>query len=377
MLNQILNYAPPSAKDLLRKRIERFEWLPGNLLPVESQLSAELGISKPTIHRAIRELVDEQLVVAVPGKKRRLVRSFSDTPKTYVIGLLHYDVLALSHPVMQQFLSGVEECVRSHGYRLRIESGSHSEAIVKPLPDMTSLHEMCRGIDGLIVHWESDDIGPVRKLSAHLPIILSDHESLSPIIHGIRFDHEDAFFQLAEILLQAGHQRIGRIGLPESHRLGFAQETGVRLAVRRRVSNRDVRHVTLEIEENDKDLAYEAVLEHIRLGTLPTGLICASDDAALGTMEALAESGLAVPDDVSVVVFGGKPPAFDLPRAFTAVRGDFRMHGRSIAEALLALIESARSWGPDGNSLPTRQDTEHTPCHFVQGDTVAKPRPSN
>lgn len=57
--------------------------------------------------------------------------------------------------------------------------------------------------------------------------------------------------------------------------------------------------------EWDPEPAYAAVKEWLGQGAVPRGLVCMNDRAAFGTYRALAESGLRIPDDVSVVSFDG------------------------------------------------------------------------
>ena len=60
---------PPylAVADALRERIEAGEWLPGEVLPSATALSAEYDVSTPTAGRAIRVLADEGKVTTVKG----------------------------------------------------------------------------------------------------------------------------------------------------------------------------------------------------------------------------------------------------------------------------------------------------------------------
>jgi DNA-binding GntR family transcriptional regulator len=54
----------------LRQRIVRGEFVPGALLPSEAELSAEYGVSRNTLRRALTELEEERLIVVLPGRGR-------------------------------------------------------------------------------------------------------------------------------------------------------------------------------------------------------------------------------------------------------------------------------------------------------------------
>ncbi|MFT3874470.1 MAG: LacI family DNA-binding transcriptional regulator [Nocardioides sp.] len=65
--------------------------------------------------------------------------------------------------------------------------------------------------------------------------------------------------------------------------------------------------------------AYEAVLSWLRSGVRPEAVICLNDRIALGAYEALADHGLAVPGEVTVVSFDGSTLASWLRPSLTSV----------------------------------------------------------
>lgn len=54
-------------KEHITRRIQRGEWPAGHRLPSENELVAQFGISRMTVNRALRELVDEGRIVRVAG----------------------------------------------------------------------------------------------------------------------------------------------------------------------------------------------------------------------------------------------------------------------------------------------------------------------
>jgi len=65
-----------SVKQYVLARVESGEWGDGALLPSEHELVAKLGVSRMTVHRALRELSDKGLVSRVQG-----VGTFVTTPQ--------------------------------------------------------------------------------------------------------------------------------------------------------------------------------------------------------------------------------------------------------------------------------------------------------
>jgi len=54
-------------KDDIRRRIHEGQWQPGHRIPSEHELVAELGLSRMTVHRALRELAEQGLLVRQAG----------------------------------------------------------------------------------------------------------------------------------------------------------------------------------------------------------------------------------------------------------------------------------------------------------------------
>lgn len=54
--------------DLLVSRISDGDWAPGDLIPSEMKLAAELGVSQGTVRKAVTELVENRVLVRKQGK---------------------------------------------------------------------------------------------------------------------------------------------------------------------------------------------------------------------------------------------------------------------------------------------------------------------
>jgi LacI family transcriptional regulator len=81
--------------------------------------------------------------------------------------------------------------------------------------------------------------------------------------------------------------------------------------------------------------AFEAVSAMLAAGDRPGALVCMNDRIAMGTYQALAEHGLRVPDDVSVVSFDGSDLAGWLRPAVTSVVLPYAELGAKAVDLLL------------------------------------------
>ncbi len=80
------------------------------------------------------------------------------------------------------------------------------------------------------------------------------------------------------------------------------------------------------------------VIAPLSARALPTAIVAANDQMALGAMHALHERGLAVPGDISVTGLDDTPETPYFTPALTTVRLDFRQQGRDAVGALLAKL---------------------------------------
>jgi LacI family transcriptional regulator len=108
---------------------------------------------------------------------------------------------------------------------------------------------------------------------------------------------------------------------------------------------------------------YRQTIELMKLKTPPTAIFCANDLMALGCLEALAELGRRVPQDVSVVGYDDRSIARSTrPPLTTVLLPHFEM-GAIAAELILG--KKIRRGGP--------QPQIKVPCPLVERATVAPP----
>jgi DNA-binding LacI/PurR family transcriptional regulator len=85
---------------------------------------------------------------------------------------------------------------------------------------------------------------------------------------------------------------------------------------------------------------YDAAQALLRRGTPFDAIFAASDLIAIGALRALAEAGLAVPDDVAVIGFDDIPAASLSHPALTTIAQDYARAGQVLVETLLRRIAS-------------------------------------
>ena len=144
-------------------------------------------------------------------------------------------------------------------------------------------------------------------------------------------------------MFNLGQRRIGYVGpyddvlgLPEPRRQYFDQI----------MQKRGLWEPDLVLEcSMDAEATKKAFEQFWHSGTqMPTAFLCGNEENAIGTLAALREAGLSVPDDVSVVSFNNTPKSALIEPALTSVSAHVEEMGKV---ALRMLRERAHVGGAD------------------------------
>ena len=158
-----------------------------------------------------------------------------------------------------------------------------------------------------------------------------------PKTHTIRVDEANISVLATEHLIALGHTRIAHIGGGEERerdfRLGSTRRDGYEQAMGRAGLE------TLHINSPDFSVASGVSAAKTLLAAphgRPTGIFCASDEIAVGTILAARGLGLRVPEDVSVIGIDGH----ELGEVFglTTISQDPRGQGAAAVAAVLSLL---------------------------------------
>ncbi len=153
-------------------------------------------------------------------------------------------------------------------------------------------------------------------------------------------DDENAAYQAAGVLLRAGHRRIALLGrntlVERNPERSIAAAPRLR-GVRRALAEHRVRLVaTGQTEDWEPEHGYDVTRELLALRRRPTGIVCMNDRLAFGAYQAIAEAGLTVPGDFSVVSFDDDPVASWLRPGLTTAALPHESMGRLAVELLLS-----------------------------------------
>jgi LacI family transcriptional regulator len=207
--------------------------------------------------------------------------------------------------------------------------------------DPARLMNLCDGrIDGLILLAPKLNQETVKLLPEHTPFVALHANEPLPNIVNIETDEERGAYEMMRLVIGQGHRRIMHIAGP-SHLLAGER--------RLRAYKRALAGARLPVDEDlivtvpqlIRERGYEAMQRWLREhvdAPLPQAIFCVNDSVATGCLEALAEMGLRVPEDISVVGFDDTIAARTTMPQLATVRQPLRAMGNRAVEVLMDRI---------------------------------------
>ncbi|MBD2871642.1 LacI family DNA-binding transcriptional regulator [Paenibacillus arenilitoris] len=241
-------------------------------------------------------------------------------------------VTDLSGPHYSELVKGIQEVALSKGYDLLACSsiGEEMSTAVKFLTE--------KRVDGAIVL--AYNIGEdILNQSARkgFPIILLDRTADNDYVVSIEVDNEEGCFMAAEYLIEQGHRDIAYIGGKALDRLDFKRVEGYKNALRKHgLEERGQLH---QFGYFNRDNGYSMTKMLIAQGNLPTGVMYANDEMAIGGLKAFKEHGIDVPADVSVIGFDDIELARYVRPALTTIMQPKYERGALAAHLLFQALE--------------------------------------
>ena len=198
-----------------------------------------------------------------------------------------------------------------------------------------------QGIEGIVVIATQDTaVAALAHVPAEVPLVAVGCGTRASVT-SVAIDNMAGAAAATRYLLGMGHRTVNHVAGPSSCLDAKERVDGWRQAVR------EAGALEPAVLAGDWSASSGYGLGS-RLAAEPglTAIFCANDTMALGVMRALAERGLRVPDDVSIVGFDDVPEAgFYLP-PLTTVRQDFGEVGRQALSTLVDRMSGAIPAGP-------------------------------
>ncbi|WP_240471983.1 LacI family DNA-binding transcriptional regulator [Pseudarthrobacter phenanthrenivorans] len=216
-------------------------------------------------------------------------------------------------------------------------------------------------VEGLVALNPDPQSRVLREASNLVPLVWLGEWAHTPEVDNVYLDEVEGLRLAVEHLVNLGHRDIvyvGGLGGPAGKSRADAFRNAMSmfgLAERTEVLASDFS------EEDAANVARKIVLSSER----PTAVICCADQCAVAVMEVFAQSGIRVPEEISVIGFDDSYLASLSYHSLTSVRQDVEAIVEATLEAVVGRIE--------GNEESHR--VVSTPASLTVRNSTGPPRP--
>lgn len=343
-----------------------------------TDVARQAGVSKATVSAvlnntgAVKEATLERVNAAMEllnyrpggaGARRRGARR----DKSIAVLIKEHD-----NPYYAGIIDGVRSVCVAQGYTVLVASSEGDYDTERRAVELLR----AKDVDGLIITPVLDEQADLSHLfelkRRNFPFVLLEE------IRGVRaslvdVDNVAASRTAVEYLLSLGHARIAHLAGPSYSAHTQQRVDGVRLAYSGS-QQAFTAHTVVPAGAHLED-GYRAGLALFRkapAASRPTAVTCYNDLVALGLCRALAELGIRVPQDVSVVGFDDIPLCRYAPIPLASIRVPTFEMGETAAQMLLRHVESREALQPQ--RVDMRATLVHRESAARPGDVAVMPR---
>jgi LacI family transcriptional regulator len=330
--------------DTIARWFEEERFRAGDRFPSDQELAREFGVHHVTVRTAVKRFVDAGLLERRVGAGT-VVRD-RKTPTGPAASLPEAPGVALAipdatHSFFSEVLRAVEGVLLGTGRPLLFghtwERAQREGQVVDTW--------LAQGIRRMILTPPVLEARPyLDLLERGVRLVFVDRRVEGVDVPSIVSRDDEGMSAVIEHLVELGHRRLVHLSGPATIWTGRQRkETFEREALACGLEARDidVRAGGFYMEDG-----YRATLALLKTGRPPEAIVAANDPAAVGAIRALQESGLRVPQDVSVTGYGDT----DLGRNFgvTSVR---QFPDRMGSEAIRLILGNDRVGAKDSIEL--------------------------
>lgn len=252
--------------------------------------------------------------------------------RTRTLGLV---VFGLHNPFFGLLTHGVEAAARARGYNVLIADSAGSVEQQQQCIDML----IDRRVDGVIItpiHSEERELAAIR--ASGVRAVLLNSAAGDESVSSVGGDNARGGYLAARHLLDLGHRRIAFLG--HLHSIAGCRERldGYMRAFGEVGAAADAELVVEDLI--DMDAVRDTVHRLLDLAQPPSAIMTINDEYAIAVLQALAERGRRVPDDIALVGYDDIPVAAWLTSPLTTVAQAKEEQGRLAANLLIDQIEN-------------------------------------
>lgn len=302
--------------------------------PTMDDVAAKAGVSRALVSLVMRksprvsEASRDKVLAAAADlgyRPNQWARNLA-SGRTNTIGIMLDD---LHNPYFAEVAQGMAEAASDAGLQVLINSGWQKESgQVQAIEALLALR-----MDGIVLCGPRLPIDEVAMFAAQAPLVCVSCYGRSDLFDTISNDEVEGTSLIVDHLAELGHERIAYISA-DSNASGHERRTGFNDAMVRR----GLAPIVIEGDFTES-AGFKAAVQLMSLKTPPTAIFAGNDLAATGVLTHLADIGVEVPNDVSVVGYDDTLLAGIGPISLTTVHQPRQQMGLQAMEILLERID--------------------------------------
>ncbi len=292
-------------------------------------LGEHLGLSPSTVSFVLNDAPGRSIPESTRERVRKAAAEFNYQPsiiartlrgqRMQTVGILLPEMGEGYHSLV---IAGIGDMLMEKQYFHFTVQHRHKPELIEAYPHLLQ----ARGVDGII----AIDTHLTQPLP--LPAILIAGHTDLPDIANVMLDHELAARLALEHLYRLGHRKIVFMkGQSVSTDTELRWQATAHVARELGLAFDD----RLTIDSTSPEISYPPIHDLLEARRDFTAILCFNDVSAMGSIRALHDAGLRVPEDVSVLGFDDiQSASFHVP-SLTTIRQPLKTMGSTAAHALL------------------------------------------
>jgi len=325
----------------------------GDRLPPEERIAEENGISRGTVRMALAELTREGIITRYPKKGTFLTtdRPVKETAHIGVISpLLSLTIKDKADFYQNELLGGLQHGFMETGASLIIHQNN-----LKDSEYMELLYS--KDIDGILFllpfRSQTDFLLKLQKKTVPLMIAGATPEGNFNFVGA---DNRKGIEEAVRYLFRLGHRNIGAVfSSPDYFDSHYRYQTFMESLKKLSLPCRDewIRFLPKTTSEEWSEDSLEATMEILNCAEKPTAIVTGGSFISLGAKKAVENSGLKIPDDISIIGFDDFYSARYLTPPLTTISQPIWDIGELAVKKLVDIITNGFSQ-PSQTSLATQ-----------------------
>ncbi len=313
-------------------RIQHGEYALGRMLPSESKLCSIYGVERDTVRRALALMVDDGKIAKMPGLGASVIMPSdkNDSKKKSILFILpkgRHNTDRKSEPFNAKLMDTMEYECFERGYDLLYKSFSKNDTA----EDLIHTCNPCGVFFTSYLPLET-----YKKLHLKgIPVVLVNQNH--PLYPSVCLDNKGGAKMVMEYLFELGHKDIGFICGSVDDQIQSSRFNGYRESLENNALSLNSDWVIQGDWSMESGKA--AMQKLLKKGKLPTALFAANDAMAIGAIMEALDSGVSIPENISIVGFDNIDQSSFVKPSLTTVAVDYHAMSRAACMLMFDMID--------------------------------------